>query len=90
MTSNWRRTSLRRPIACAAILTCTASAVVAAARRSSSNGAPIVEDGNALPAEAATQRAIRADAEVTILGPDRMNIRLFRKGSGKIINVPAD
>lgn len=27
-------------------------------------------------------RVIRAEAEVTILGPDRMNIRLFRKGQG--------
>jgi hypothetical protein len=28
------------------------------------------------------RRVIEADAEVTILGPDRMNIRLFRKGGG--------
>lgn len=28
------------------------------------------------------KRVIEADAEITILGPDRMNIRLFRKGSG--------
>ena len=34
------------------------------------------------------QRVIRAEAEVTILGPDRMNIRLFRKGRGS--NVKAD
>ena len=27
-------------------------------------------------------RTIEADAQVTILGPDRMNIRLFRKGRG--------
>jgi hypothetical protein len=26
---------------------------------------------------------IRAEAEVTILGPDRMSIRLFRKGHNK-------
>jgi len=26
------------------------------------------------------KRVIQADAEVTILGPDRMSIRLFRKG----------
>ena len=26
------------------------------------------------------KRVIRAEAEVTILGPDRMSIRLFRKG----------
>jgi len=30
----------------------------------------------------AEKRVIRAEAEVTILGPDRMNIRLFRKGKG--------
>jgi hypothetical protein len=29
-----------------------------------------------------TPRTIAADAEVTILGPDRMSIRLFRKGQG--------
>jgi hypothetical protein len=28
------------------------------------------------------KRVIQADAEVTILGPDRMSIRLFRKGQG--------
>ncbi len=28
------------------------------------------------------KRVIEADAEVTILGPDRMSIRLFRKGQG--------
>jgi hypothetical protein len=27
------------------------------------------------------KRVIRAEAEITILGPDRMNIRLFRKGT---------
>jgi hypothetical protein len=27
-------------------------------------------------------RVIRANAEVTIIGPDRMNIRLYRKGRG--------
>lgn len=31
-------------------------------------------------------RVIDADAQVTILGPDRMNIRLFRKGRGVIIH----
>ena len=34
------------------------------------------------------QRVIDADAQVTILGPDRMNIRLFRKGRGRIIVHP--
>jgi len=28
------------------------------------------------------QRVIQAEAEITILGPDRMSIRLFRKGRG--------
>ena len=36
------------------------------------------------------QRVIRAEAEVTILGPDRMNIRLFRKGRGSRVNAPVD
>jgi hypothetical protein len=34
------------------------------------------------------KRVIEADAEVTILGPDRMSIRLFRKGQGP--NARAD
>src|ERR1019366_6155032 len=38
-----------------------------------------IEDAGA-PRENGKQRVIRAEAEVTILGPDRMNIRLFRKG----------
>ncbi len=33
--------------------------------------------------EADSKRVINADAEVTILGPDRMSIRLFRKGHNK-------
>jgi hypothetical protein len=32
------------------------------------------------------KRVIQADAEVTILGPDRMSIRLFRKGQGPKAN----
>lgn len=35
-------------------------------------------------------RVISADAEVTILGPDRMSIRLFRKGQGPRANARAD
>ena len=53
------------------------------------SGAPIVfernvvvEDGDAYR-ETGETRAIRAEAEVTILGPDRMIIRLFRKGRGR-------
>ena len=40
-----------------------------------------IEDAGA-PRENGKQRVIRAEAEVTIIGPDRMNIRLFRKGQG--------
>jgi hypothetical protein len=36
------------------------------------------------------KRVIAADAEVTILGPDRMSIRLFRKGQGPKANAKAD
>ena len=36
------------------------------------------------------KRVIEADAEVTILGPDRMSIRLFRKGQGPKANARAD
>lgn len=36
----------------------------------------------AKPRDDGKKRVIEADAEVTILGPDRMSIRLFRKGQG--------
>lgn len=36
-----------------------------------------------------TGRVIRAEAEVTILGPDRMSIRLFRKNDGRDANAKA-
>jgi hypothetical protein len=36
------------------------------------------------------KRVIQADAEITILGPDRMSIRLFRKGDSRKANVSAD
>lgn len=36
------------------------------------------------------KRVIQADAEITILGPDRMSIRLFRKGQGPGSNVITD
>jgi len=35
-------------------------------------------------------RVIRAEAEVTILGPDRMSIRLFRKGQGAKAKAQAE
>jgi len=36
------------------------------------------------------KRVIQADAEVTILGPDSMNIRLLRKGRGGKANARAE
>jgi len=36
------------------------------------------------------KRVIEADAEVTILGPDRMSIRLFRKGKGGSAKASAE
>ena len=36
------------------------------------------------------KRVIEADAEVTILGPDRMSIRLFRKGQRPKANARAE
>lgn len=36
------------------------------------------------------KRVIQANAEITILGPDRMSIRLFRKGRGGNANVRAE
>ena len=35
-------------------------------------------------------RVIRAEAEVTIIGPDRMSIRLFRKRKGGDANARAE
>jgi hypothetical protein len=40
-------------------------------------------------AESTTPRVIHAEAEVTILGPDRMSIRLFRRGRGLEANAKA-
>lgn len=40
--------------------------------------------------ELGNKRTIRAEAEVTILGPDRMTIRLFRKGSAAKAEAPVD
>lgn len=55
--------------------------------------APVVEDADAprqSGRQSGKQRVISAEAEVTIVGPDRMNIRLFRKGRGRSIDAPAD
>jgi hypothetical protein len=58
------------------------------------DGSQITVDENAAPPPAARadtkKRVIQADAEVTILGPDRMSIRLFRKGQGPKANARAD
>jgi hypothetical protein len=42
-----------------------------------------------LPPPPAGGRVIHAEAEVTILGPDRMSIRLYRKGDGRDANAKA-
>jgi len=47
-------------------------------------GVPGVVQSGAI--ERGQSRVIDADAQVTILGPDRMNIRLFRKGRGVVIH----
>ena len=52
--------------------------------------APVVVEDVDAPRDSGKQRVIRAEAEVTIVGPDRMNIRLFRKGRGRSIDAPAD
>ena len=36
------------------------------------------------------KRVISADAEITILGPDRMSIRLFRKSGSAKANAKAE
>jgi hypothetical protein len=40
------------------------------------------DSGGRASGDSGKKRVIDADAEVTILGPDRMSIRLFRKGHG--------
>jgi hypothetical protein len=42
-----------------------------------------------LPPPPAGGRVIHAEAEVTILGPDRMNIRLYRRSDGRDANAKA-
>ena len=46
----------------------------------------IIGTSQSTPVEGGQSRVIDADAQVTILGPDRMNIRLFRKGRGIVIH----
>lgn len=52
----------------------------AEAKRSAKGKRAVREAKTKEPKEATGKRVIRAEAEVTILGPDRMSIRLFRKG----------
>jgi hypothetical protein len=46
--------------------------------------------GQAASGDDGKKRVIRAEAEVTILGPDRMSIRLFRKRHGPNAKAAAD
>ena len=52
----------------------------AEAKRSAKAKRAVREAKTNEPKESTGKRVIRAEAEVTILGPDRMSIRLFRKG----------
>jgi len=52
----------------------------AEAKRSAKAKRALHEAKTKEPKESTAKRVIRAEAEVTILGPDRMSIRLFRKG----------
>ena len=55
------------------------------------HAAPQHRDSNSgMGGDDGKKRVIQADAEVTILGPDRMSIRLFRKGQGPKSNARAD
>ena len=49
------------------------------------DAAVTVETDDGAPLDIGKQHVIRAQAEITILGPDRMNIKLFRKGRGTTI-----
>lgn len=51
------------------------------ARHAERHKAARVERHKAVRVETGSGRLIKAEAEVTILGPDRMTIRLFRKGN---------
>jgi hypothetical protein len=42
------------------------------------------------PRKSAERRVIHAEAEVTILGPDRMSIRLFRKQNNRTATAEAE
>jgi hypothetical protein len=49
-----------------------------------------VDAGQAASRDDGKKRVIRAEAEVTIIGPDRMNIRLFRQRHGPNAKAPAE
>ena len=49
-----------------------------------------VDAGEVAPRDDGKKRVIRAEAEVTIIGPDRMSIRLFRKRNGPNAKAPAE
>jgi hypothetical protein len=49
-----------------------------------------VDAGEVAPRDVGKKRVIRAEAEVTIIGPDRMSIRLFRKRGGPNAKAPAE
>ena len=51
------------------------------AKATDASGARVIRR-NGGPIGNGEKRVISADAEITILGPDRMSIRLFRKGNG--------
>jgi hypothetical protein len=50
---------------------------------------PVAQVPAQLPPPSPGGRVIHAEAEVTILGPDRMNIRLYRKSDGRDANAKA-
>ena len=85
MPSNWQRMYFLPPAVPAPRLSLTSAAAPAVRRRSwpwSRRSERGIEDASGALSENGKPRVIRADAEVTILGPDRMSIRLFRKGQG--------
>ena len=49
------------------------------------DGQEVVVEDEGVRRGSGAQRVIDADAQVTILGPDRMTIRLFRKGRGTTV-----
>lgn len=50
----------------------------------------VAEEESLVDLKSEKGRVIRAEAEVTIIGPDRMSIRLFRKRNGSNANARVD